>query len=74
MKIKYAKQNIWLAFFVTVWVIAGLEGIAESTNTMISLSPSGQQLERNVVKKNSEVQVSNAGHDLPIEFFRVGSF
>ena len=59
MKIKYAKQNIWLAFFVTVWVIAGLEGIAESTNTMISLSPSGQQLERVVVTKNSEVQVSN---------------
>jgi len=59
MKIKYAKQNIWLAFFVTVWVIAGLEGIAESTNTMISLSPSGQQLEKIVVTKNSEVQVSN---------------
>jgi len=59
MKKNYAKQNIWLAFFVTVWVVAGLEGRAESTNTMISLSPSGQQLERIVVTKNSEVQVSN---------------
>ena len=59
MKKNYAKQNIWLAFFVTVWVVVGLEGRAESTNTMISLSPSGQQLERVVVTKNSEVQVSN---------------
>ena len=59
MKKNHAKQNIWLAFFVTVWVVVGLEGRAESTNTMISLSPSGQQLERVVVTKNSEVQVSN---------------
>ena len=59
MKKNYAKQNIWLAFFVTVWVVVGLEGRAESTNTMISLSPSVQQLERVVVTKNSEVQVSN---------------
>ena len=59
MKKNYPKQSIWLALFVTVWVVAGLEGRAESTNTMISLSPSGQQLERIVVTKNSEVQVSN---------------
>ena len=59
MKKNYAKQNIWLAFFVTVWVVVGLEGRAESTNTMISLSPSGQQVKRVVITKNSEVQVSN---------------
>ena len=59
MKKNYAKKNIWLVFFVTVWVVAGLEGKAEATSTMISLSPSGQQVERIVVKKNSEVQVSN---------------
>lgn len=59
MKKNCAKQNIWLALFVTVWVVAGLEGRAESTNTMISLSPSVQQLETVVVTKNSEVQVSN---------------
>ena len=59
MKKKYAKQNIWLAFFVTVWVVTGLEGRAESTNTMISLSPTGHQLERIIVTKNSKVQVRN---------------
>ena len=59
MKKDYAKKNIWIALFVTVWVVAGLEGKTEATSTMISLSPSGQQLERVVVTKNSEVQVSN---------------
>ena len=59
MKENCAKQNIWLALFVTVWVVAGLEGRAESTNTMISLSPTGQQVKRVVITKNSEVQVSN---------------
>ena len=59
MKKNCAKQNIWLALFVTVWVVAGLEGRAESTNTMISLSPTGQQVKRVVITKNSEVQVSN---------------
>ena len=59
MKKDAAKKNIWIALFVTVWVVVGFEGRAESTNTMISLSPSGQQLERVVVTKNSEVQVSN---------------
>jgi hypothetical protein len=51
MKKNYVKQNIWLALFVTVWVVAGLEGRAESTNTMISLSPTGQQVKRVVITK-----------------------
>ena len=59
MKKKSVKQNICFAFFVTVWIVAGLEGRAESTNTMISLSPTGQQVKRVVITKNSEVQVSN---------------
>jgi hypothetical protein len=55
----HTKQNIWIAFFVTVWIVAGIEGIAESTNTMISLSPSGHKLERIVVTENSKVKLSN---------------
>jgi len=53
------KQNIWLVLFIAIWVVAGLEGKAESTDTMISLNPSGQQLERILVTKSSDVNLTN---------------
>ena len=53
------KQNMWLVLFIAVCVVAGLEGNAESTNTAISLNPSGQQLERILVTKSSDVYLSN---------------
>ena len=53
------KQNMWLVLFIAVCVVAGLEGKAESTNTAISLNPSGQQLERILVTKSSDVHLSN---------------
>jgi len=53
------KQNMWLVLFIAVCVVAGLEGNAESTNTAISLNPSGQQLERILVTKSSDVHLSN---------------
>ncbi len=53
------KQNMWLVLFIAICVVAGLEGNAESTNTAISLNPSGQQLERILVTKSSDVYLSN---------------
>ena len=53
------KQNMWLVLFIAVCVVAGLEGKAESTNTAISLNPSGRQLERILVTKSSDVHLSN---------------
>ena len=54
-----AKQNVWLVIFVAIWIVAGLEGKAESTDTVISLNPSGRQLERVFVTKSSDVHLSN---------------
>ena len=45
--------------FVAIWIVAGLEGKAESTDTVISLNPSGRQLERIHVTKSSDVHLSN---------------
>ncbi len=53
------KQNIWLVLFIAIWFVAGLEGKAESTDTMISLNSSGRQLEKILVTKSSDVHLSN---------------
>ena len=53
------KQNIWLVLFIAIWIVAGLEGKAESTDTVISLNPSGGKLERVLVTKNSDLHLSN---------------
>jgi hypothetical protein len=53
------KQNTWLALFITVWVSAGFGGVAESTNTMITLNLSEQQLEKIIATKNSQLQLIN---------------
>jgi len=53
------KQNIWLVLFIAIWIATGLEGKAESTDTVISLKPSGQQLERLLITKSSDVHLSN---------------
>ena len=53
------KQNMWLVLFIAICTVAGLEGKAESKGTMISLNPSGQQLERILVTKSSDVHLSN---------------
>ena len=53
------KQNIWLVVFIAICVVAGLEGKAESTDTVISLNPSERQLERILVTKSSDVHLSN---------------
>ena len=54
-----AKQNICLVLFATIWIVAVLEGKAESTDTVISLNPSGGKLERVLVTKNSDLHLSN---------------
>ena len=53
------KQNIWLVVFIAICVVAGLEGKAESTDTVISLNPSERQLERILVTKSSDVHLNN---------------
>ena len=53
------KQNIWLVVFIAICVVAGLEGKAESTDTVISLNPSERQLERILVTKSSDLNLNN---------------
>ena len=54
------KQSIWLVLFITVCIIAGFEGNAESTSKTIQLKSSDGQLEKILVIKNSEVQLNNS--------------
>ena len=53
------KQNIWLVVFIAICFVAGLEGKAESTDTVISINPSERQLERILVTKSSDVHLNN---------------
>ena len=53
------KRSVWLVLFITVCIIAGFEGSAESISKVIQLKSSGGQLEKILVAKNSEVQLNN---------------
>ena len=53
------KNKIWLVIFVAIWIVAESKGEAESTNKLISLNSSGGHLEKILVAKSSEVELSN---------------
>ena len=55
----YLKKNLWLLFFIAVWSLTGLIDKAESGNKVISLNVTKTQLEKILITKSAEVQLSN---------------
>ena len=55
----YLKKNLWLMFFIVVWCLTGLIDKAESGNKVISLNVTKTQLEKILITKSAEVQLSN---------------
>ena len=55
----YLKKYMWLIFFIAAGYFTGLVGKAESKNKVISLNVTGAQLEKILVTKSAEVQLSN---------------
>lgn len=50
---------MWLIFFIAVWCLTGLIDKAESGNKVISLNVTKTQLEKILITKSAEVQLSN---------------
>ena len=55
----YIKKYIWLIFFIAAGCLTGLVEKAESKNKVISLNVAGAQLEKILITKSAEVQLSN---------------
>ena len=55
----YLKKHMWLIFFIAVWCLTGLIDKAESGNKVISLNVTKTQLEKILITKSAEVQLSN---------------
>jgi len=54
-----AKQNTWLILVLAFWTFTGLVDTSESANKIISLNLSGAHLEKILIIKSAEVQLSN---------------
>ena len=55
----YLKKYTWLIFFIAAGCLTGLVEKAESKNKVISLNVAGAQLEKILITKSAEVQLSN---------------
>ena len=55
----YLKKYMWLIFFIAAGCLTGLVEKAESKNKVISLNVAGAQLEKILITKSAEVQLSN---------------
>ena len=55
----YLKKYMWLIFFIAAGCFTGLVEKAESKNKVISLKVTGAQLEKILITKSAEVQLSN---------------
>ena len=71
----YLKKHMWLIFFIAVWCFTGLIDKAESGNKVISLNVTKTQLEKILITKSAEVQLSNDSLTTPvhIEHFKVAN-
>ena len=55
----YLKKYMWLIFFIAAGSFTGLVDKAESKDKVISLNVTGAQLEKILITKSAEVQLSN---------------